>query len=341
MSSIQKIVIVGFGVAGRLHGRILGQMGSRCTVSAIVDSSPLQRQQAAGEFPSARVCERIPEALDGPDTPRIIDLCVPSCCYLSLAEAALRTAKNSALFVEKPLGWNREQAEAFCCLTHNASVSYLDTYSSSRGIVKLRKLIADQPERLMTIDILFSKDRREDSMRKRGYHGLQAPDAWLIEGPHMVSIALTLAGAVSRVRSAKHLDMPLPGMAPVRKHGGGSAELVHECGTVTRLETRLFSPINRRSVRITVTDGTIYTLELPASKASFQQTTLSTLLPNGEYSIETFEDRPMHQCLNEALDTIPNASSMRHGMQVSSVLQSIVDVSRCSNMNHHQCARNP
>ncbi len=340
MNALRQIIIVGFGVAGRLHGRILREMSSLCAVSAIVDSSPLQRQKAAGEFPSAKICQEIAEALDEPDARRIIDFCVPSCKYHSLAKASQLIAGDHTLFVEKPLGWNQQQAEDFFLLTKNTRVSYLDTYSCSKGIQKLHELVSSQQERLMTIEVLFSKDRRSDSMQQRGYHGLQAPNAWLIEGPHLVSIALTLAGTVTGVRQAELRDMPLAAMPPVRGHGGGSAMLVHQCGAITRLETHLFSAINRRTVRVALTDGTLYTLELPASNATLQQTTLSMLLPNGKHATETFEDQPMKQCLHQALDNCVNPSSMQHGMQVSRILQAIIDASSCNeSIYHHQCAQ--
>jgi len=339
MSDLRQIIIVGFGVAGRLHGRILREMSSLCAVSAIVDSSPLQRQKAAGEFPSAKICKEIAEALDGPDARRIIDLCVPSCNHLSLAKASQLIARDHTLFVEKPLGWNQQQAEDFFLLTKDARVSYLDTYSCSKGIQKLHALVSSQRARLMTIEVLFSKDRRNDSLQQRGYHDLQAPNAWLIEGPHLVSIALTLAGTVTGVRQAELRDMPLAGMPPIRGHGGGNAMLVHQCGAITRLETHLFSAINRRTVRVTMTDGTLYTLELPVSNATLQQATFSTLLPNGKYARETFEDQPMQQCLHQALDNCANPSSMQHGMQVSRILQSIINASSRKESLYHQCAQ--
>ncbi|RNA64912.1 hypothetical protein CR163_006530 [Prosthecochloris sp. ZM_2] len=324
-----NIVLAGFGVAGQLHASFFRTMRDRCRIAAIVDPVPLRRRQAAALYPGAMICRNIDEALTSCKGHVVIDLCVPSCLYTTLLERALNIRIPQEVLIEKPLGWTPHEAERLLSLCDNPEVRYLDTYSCSTGISRLKTFLEKNPAPVSGLRVVFTKDRRHDSLQQRGFADGNAPEAWLIEGPHLASIALALGGPIQSLRHAESFDMPFRDHAPLVAHGGGRAVLRHRNGIVTTLETHLFSPLNRRSVEVRLADRTACRLELPPSGATALCSTLTVEKDGRTILTETLPDSPMEACLRKALCSHdPRRLDPRRGLLVSQTLHEIMEVCR-------------
>lgn len=81
------------------------------------------------------------------------------------------------------------------------------------------------------------------------------PTAFDVEIPHSLGVALDLAGP-AEVVAARHTDMHLPGRR-LPGMGGAELDLHHFGGTSTSIRSDLTSPVQRRSVELTFTDGRV------------------------------------------------------------------------------------
>ena len=97
-----RVVIVGFGHAGRIHRRAYDSLAEICCVSAVVESNPDRRGEIEASLPGVNVYQELGEALEELGGDIIIDFCVPAKINLELVETALGFGVRKFL-IEKPL----------------------------------------------------------------------------------------------------------------------------------------------------------------------------------------------------------------------------------------------
>jgi predicted dehydrogenase/SAM-dependent methyltransferase len=326
--SDQNVVIVGFGHAGRIHRRAYDALADICRVSAVVEPNMDRRGEIEASLPGVNIYQDLGEALKELDGDIIIDFCVPAKINLELVETALSFGIRKFL-IEKPLGWDVASTNALVSRLQNCEVVYLDTYFASRGVQELLKRIDDQGSAPTRVDVLFHKNRVPDSLSNRGFIDDAVPSAWMIEGPHMISIARQIAGEIAQVSDASTFDMQIGRRRVLPEHGGGHASLEHENGTVTHLDLSLCSDRNERRIEVQFQNDIRMIVYLPPSKTTEQYSVLEVLYPSGERDVVRLEDRPMENCVQNAIKHMAGeeaaVSSLFDGLAVCAIVEGMTD----------------
>jgi predicted dehydrogenase/SAM-dependent methyltransferase len=323
-----KVVIVGFGHAGQIHRRAYAGLSDFCSVSAVVEPDPRRREEIEAALPGVNIYPDLGSALSELGGDVIIDFCVPAKINLELVETALEFGADKFL-LEKPLGWDVASTKALVSRLHDCEVVYLDTYLASSGVQELLKRIGEQGSAPKRIDVLFHKNRISDSLSNRGFVHGAVPSAWMIEGPHMLSIAGQLAGKIGQVATASTFDMKVDGGPVLKEHGGGHAVLEHVNGAVTHLDLSLCSKSNERRIGVQLHNDVRMTVELPPSKTSQQYSVLRISQSSGEREVIRLEDRPMEYCVQNAIrhlagEDVP-VSSLADGLAFCAVVEGMTD----------------
>ena len=324
-------VIVGYGRAGFIHGKVYDRLKDVCVLSAVVDPDPEKRDEATANLPGMAVYPSLPEALTelGPDI--ILDFCVPAKINLDLVNTALRLGVRKFM-IEKPLGWDVANTQKLVQILNGCDVAYLDTYAASSGLRSLLKRVREEGSDVRTVDIRFHKNRISDSLSRRGFMQDAVPSAWMIEGPHMLSIARQIAGDVERVLSADTFDMNIGPGHVLSDHGGGRAVLAHQGNVVTHLDLSLCSAENQRTVEVCLNNDVRLVLELPPSKQAEQYSTLEVQYPSGRCGREQFPDRPMEHCVFNAVRRFAGearvVSPLVDGLDVCTMIEKMTEKQR-------------
>lgn len=299
----EAVVIVGCGRAAEIHARAYRHLGSMCRVVGVVDPRSAARDRLTSLAPGARSFPSVEEALQALGPNIVADICVPSPANPDVVQVAAAHGVRRFM-VEKPLAWSHGEAIVLERLLEGREALYMDTYSSSNGVDALARRLAELDEHggtARSLRIRFTKDRRADTACRRGFAGDRVPSGWLLEGPHMVSIAVTLAGPVVSVTDVTSTDMTLPSGRALTGHGGGTATLVHASGVQTKLDLDLCTGRAIRDVRVELHDGSILSMELPASGDSRHVSRLVERDREGHQTTRTFADRPLEQCVHDAM----------------------------------------
>lgn len=329
METLLKIVIVGYGFAGQIHAKTYRKLAASCYLAGIVECRQDRHPVIKKQHPGINIYETLELALANIGSDVIVDLCVPAPQHIELAKIAV-TSGVTRIMLEKPLGWSYRMAVSLSEVLRGTDSIYLDTYLSSRGLSQLKSWVLREKSGIDKVCINFSKNRIEDSFNGRGFDNTTPPDAWHIEGPHMVTIALEIAGEISAIEEASLHDMTYNNKT-ISNHGGGYASIIHRGGTHTILSMDLRSRENFRIVEVFLKNKISFRLRLPKSKAS----TLSSHIERIEHGtvIEscTIEDYPMEQCISHGIDHFltnsSNPISISHGIKISTILQTLTDVS--------------
>ena len=326
-----EVIIVGYGHAGRIHRRAYESLGDLGRVAAVVEPDRARHAEIGQALPGVPVFGGLDDALQAAGHDVIVDFCVPAKSNLELVETALRHGVHKFL-IEKPLGWDVDSSHRMVARLGHCEVVYLDTYAASNGVQQLLERIGARASAPRRVDVLFHKDRVPDSRVQRGFAHDAVPSAWMIEGPHMLSIARQIAGEIAHVASASTFDMPLGSEEILRDHGGGLALLEHESGAVTHLELNLCSSRNARRVEVVLEDGTRMSVELPPSKSATQVSTLEIQLPGGGREVLQVDDRPMENCVRNAIRHLAGekvrVSSMADGLAVCNIVERMTERTR-------------
>jgi predicted dehydrogenase/SAM-dependent methyltransferase len=325
---IQNVVIVGFGRAGRIHRRAYDALAEICRVSAVVEPNPDRRAEIEASLPGVDIYQELGEALKELGGDIIIDFCVPAKINLELVETALSFSIRKFL-IEKPLGWDVASTNALVSRLQNCEAVYLDTYAASRGVQELLKRMDDLGSAPERVDVLFHKNRISDSLSNRGFIHDAVPSAWMIEGPHMLSISRQIAGEITQISDASTFDMQTGSGQVLPEHGGGHALLEHENGAVTHLDLSLCSSRNERRIEVQLRNKIRMAVDLPPSKTTQQCSVLEVLYPSGERDVVRFEDRPMEQCVQNAIRHLAGekvaVSSLSDGLAVCSIVEGMTE----------------
>jgi predicted dehydrogenase len=103
---MQRVVLVGCGFMGKMHGTVYGQLANAELVAA-VDKSP-DRLAAYSEQFGCHGYTSLDEALAGGPCD-VVDVCLPTDLHHSFVLQAAKAGKN--VFCEKPMARTQEQAE--------------------------------------------------------------------------------------------------------------------------------------------------------------------------------------------------------------------------------------
>ena len=327
-SSTHNVVIVGFGHAGSIHQKAYAGLGSLCTVSAVVEPNSNRYGEIQASLPGAKIYQELSDALQELDSNVIIDFCVPAKINLELVETALSYGIRKFL-IEKPLGWDVASSEKMAAMLSCCEVVYLDTYVASIGVQQLLKKIEEQNSAPKRVDVIFHKNRVQDSLSKRGFVHDAIPNVWMIEGPHMLSISRQIAGEIERVSGASMFDMETGSDQKLPEHGGGYALLENTQGSLTHLELNMCSDRNERRIEVLLSNDVHLTLNLPPSKSREQYSALEVLNPAGATDVYRFEDRPMEYCVQNAIRHLDGdevaVSRLSDGLEICSIVERMTE----------------
>jgi len=323
-----QVVIVGFGHAGKIHHRALQSLADICTVCAVVEPNPAVTTELLESAAGMKVFRDLEEALQVLGGDVIIDFCVPAKVNLSLVETALTFGVRRFL-IEKPLGWDVASTVALVSRLEQCDVVYLDTYASSTGLQQLLNVIAEQDSNPVRVDVRFHKNRLLDSISDRGFVHGAVPNAWMIEGPHMLSICRQIAGEITQITQATTFDMRTGVGGVLPEHGGGQARLEHENGTVTCLDLDMCSEQNERRVEVELQNSVGIALTLPRSKTTEQQSTVEVSYPDDRWDAVQIADRPMEYCVQNAIYHFAGedvtVSSLSDGLAVCEIVEQMTE----------------
>ncbi|KUN91444.1 ABC transporter ATP-binding protein [Streptomyces caeruleatus] len=150
------VCVVGHGAAGRLHLRLLGNLGFALSV---VDPS------AVAPPPGVPAFDRIHAAVRH----RAVDIwsvCSPTATHVDTVAAILETDPKARLLVEKPLcrTWEIPRITALLASHPEARLVTMDQYRHTTSMALLRSMLRElAPQHpLRAVRVGFGKDRRDD-----------------------------------------------------------------------------------------------------------------------------------------------------------------------------------
>lgn len=273
-----KVGIIGFGKMGMLHGALLCGSG-QAEITAICDKSVVMRLGFKRVYKKARVYKDAEKMLNK-EKLDIVVVTTPTFNHEQSVRLALQ--KGCAVFCEKPLAINTEQAKHICGIVSQRGIpvqigfcnrfapSFLKCYELLRQNVigKVSHVHAE----------MFIGDVFEEHTGWRYKKELSGGGALMDFGIHMVDLLIHYFGKVKRVNAhskqlySKYVEDEL------------SAQIVFESDIVCNFETSWSKEEYRKSyskMTITGTEGTIVATDQ----------TLDIYLPSGDKTEEyTYPD---------------------------------------------------
>lgn len=335
MEKLLDVVVVGYGVAGHVHANTYRNLTGTCRLAGIVELCRERHPAIEKQFSDVSIFESLEQALTGIDGDVVVDLCVPAPQNIALVEQAIAFGVRK-IMLEKPLGWSLPMAITLADILRDSEAIYLDTYQFSLGVKQLQSWIVREKSEIDRVHIKFNKNRITDSFNCRGFDDNTAPDAWHIEGPHMVTIAMKIAGKITAIEDACFYDMKHNDRI-LANHGGASATVKHSNGVSTFLSTDLCSDENERLVEVFLKNQVCLRLSLPASKMTQLVSQIEKIDHGCIVDTYTVEDRPMEQCVTHSIDYFltknNHAQMIGHGVVISEILQKLTEAS-----NHKSCS---
>ncbi|MER6912633.1 Gfo/Idh/MocA family oxidoreductase [Streptomyces sp. NPDC000594] len=174
--------LIGFGVAARIHGRILRGLGVR--VVAVLEASPDRRAaaRARGLRPVTAYAEA--HALD----PDFWDVCTPTRCHVEVLERIHAVAPRADIVVEKPVCAPSDAARLRrLLLRHRGRIVVNENYASSAVTATVRERVAALGLRHTRTVVEMTKHRGADVRAGRQID--RELGAFGYEGPHLVTVA--------------------------------------------------------------------------------------------------------------------------------------------------------
>lgn len=329
MAGYLQVVLVGMGQAGHIHAKTYKTLPD-CRLIALVDTSLHRRTLAEKGFAGIKIFESLEHALGETGGDVVVDLCVPAPQNIALCQTAIRHGVQR-LMLEKPIGWQLSEAVELGEILYGRSALYLDTYRFSNGIEMLQQEVKREGSPVKHIHIRFLKDRKKDSAIARGFHDQTHPDAWHIEGPHMITIAEQIAGDIVAIEDAHLYDMHADGKT-LPHHGGGDSIIRHRGGALTMMVVDLGSKSNERVVEVFLENGVLFQLLLPCSKSSEHVSRLEKRTDGRVEASFAIEDRPMEQCVSACIEHFRSRNgeipTIARGIAINDILQKICAMAR-------------
>jgi len=324
-----NIIVVGYGLAGRVHAKTHRNLTGSCRLAGIVERSMQYHSVIEKQNPGVEVYESLEQALDEIKGNIVLDLCVPAPQNIDLIKTAVAYGVQQ-MMLEKPLAWSLPLSMTVADLLRGCDAVYLDTYQFSFGVEQLLAWIIREQAEIDNIHIRFTKNRVKESFKGRGFENDTPPDAWHIEGPHMVTIAMKLAGDILAIDEASLQDMVYNGTV-LANHGSGKAVVRHANDVRTTLFTDLCSDENVRLVEVNLKNQVCLRLQLPASKSTRLVSRIDKIDRGNLVDSIIIEDHPMEQCVSNSLDYFItrniHARSIDHGVRVNHILHELTETS--------------
>jgi predicted dehydrogenase len=321
------IYIVGYGRAGKIHAQAYKKLADRCKIIAVIEPEKKLHSIIIQDLGDVIIYNSIDEIGKKFQENVVFDFCVPAPLYIELSKKA-QQLNVKKMFFEKPISWSFVGAKNLVNQLDLVDTHYLDSYRYSKGIIELKNLIREQNVQIEKIDIKFYKNRILDSLNQRGFHGGQAANAWYIEGPHMISIALFLNNDIKEIESVKQYEMQC-GNYVHETHGGAKANILHTNDSKTFLNMNLVSDKNIRTVDVYLKNNISFHLSLPISKSVDFVSTLETYENNNflkSYTIE--DDRPMElsviNSVNSLFEKKCNIYNVADGLKINGILNDLI-----------------
>ncbi|MGV9418107.1 Gfo/Idh/MocA family oxidoreductase [Streptomyces sp. NPDC003674] len=188
MNDLPRVCVVGYGVAGRLHHRLLEAAGLRvCTVDPALTGVPVGAH-------SRRPIEHSPAVRDMPGPVNLWSLCTPTQVHTDVLAEVLERDPRASVIMEKPACRAQDVPRLLALLERypEARVIVMNQYRHAHALRLLddlrRQHMPDQP--VTAVRVAFSKDRRADMAAGRFIdrdHGVFG-----YEWPHMLAVASRL-----------------------------------------------------------------------------------------------------------------------------------------------------
>lgn len=330
MEDLLDVIVIGYGLAGRIHAKTHQSLTGSCRLACVVECSPELHPVIQQQLAGVEIYDSLEQALARKNIDNVVvDLCVPAPQNIALATTAVNFGVKR-IMLEKPLGWSLPMAMTLAELLNDKEAVYLDTYQFSLGVEQLKCWIVREQSGIDRINIKFNKNRTAESFNGRGFDKDTPPDAWHIEGPHMVTIAMKLAGEILTIEEACLHDMAHNGDIHLG-HGGAKAVVKHHNGVLTSLVTDLCSDENERLVEVLLKNGSCLRLSLPASKSTRLLSCLEKIDLGSIVDSLVIEDRPMEQCVSNSIDYFltknRHAQLIDHGVRINQILQKLTEAS--------------
>lgn len=329
MENLLNVVVVGYGMAGRIHAKTHRNLIGSCRLAGIVERRRDYHSIIEKQFTGVDVYESLEQALSNIKDNVVVDLCVPAPQNIALAESAVAYGVQR-IMLEKPIGWSLPMAMKLADILRDQEALYLDTYQFSLGVEQLKNLITHEHSEIDRVNITFNKNRVMESLNGRGFDENIPPNAWHIEGPHMVSIAIKVAGEILAIEEACLEDMTHNGQRLV-DHGAAKAILRQSNGVRTLLSMDLCSDENVRHVEVYLKNQICLKLMLPPSKSTRLVSSIDKIEDGKVVDSYIVEDRPMEQCVSQSLDYFLTknvyARTIDHGVQINQILQKLTEES--------------
>jgi len=329
VGNLLNVIVVGYGMAGRIHAKTHRNLVGSCRLEGIVECCSEYYPDIEKQLPGVGIFESLEQALTQIKGEVVVDLCVPAPQNIELVRSAVAFGVQR-IMLEKPIGWSLPMAITLAEILHDSEALYLDTYRFSLGVEQLRNWVIREQSEIERVQIKFNKNRIKESFSGRGFDKDVPPDAWHIEGPHMVSIAMMLAGEIIAIEEAKLNDM-VDNNEMLPAHGSASAKVKHFNGVHTFLSTDLCSNENERFVEVFLKNEVCLKLQLPVSKSTRLISRVEKIKDGQIVDSFVIEDRPMEQCVSHSLDYFltknTQAQMIDHGVRINQILQSLVDAS--------------
>ena len=129
-----RLGIIGYGIMGeRLLRAAMAHDPARVGVAAVFDPSPAAQARLAADFPGIRVAGSTDALIEASDC---VYIASPPASHLKLARAALAAGK--AVFCEKPLATDLDDARAFAREAADARFAVNFPFASSFAVAQLR-----------------------------------------------------------------------------------------------------------------------------------------------------------------------------------------------------------
>jgi len=334
-----EVILVGYGRAGSIHAKAHTGLSKSCRLVGIVDNYQERHDVVEKEHADTGIFETIEQAISCVGNDVVVDLCVPASQYFALVESSIHLGVNRFI-LEKPLGWSFSMSTALNELLLGVDAIYLDTYQFSTGVKMLFDWASQQSGCIQKMHIKFNKNRLSDSSVGRGFDQDVYPDAWHIEGPHMVSISLKIAGDISVIEESSLQDMEND-FSLFPNHGGAQAIVRHESGVKTFFSMDLCSLVSERTVEISMDNGIVLKLKLPSSRATQQMSHIHKVVTGEITESISIEDRPMEQAVCHSINYFllleKNVPKIGYGLKISSILQELVTRSLSNQELSYNC----
>jgi len=229
-----NIILLGCGYAGNLHLKCYQKLQDIMELNIVgavdIDQKKLKKFQTAynksfnnkKEPLYANNLNEISKHLDISDC--VIDICTPNDThYLCAKEACNLGAKK--IIIEKPLSSSISDMKKIEKL--DAIIAVAENYIYSKTTKHIKELLDNNGFKPLFIRTEFSKDRRTDSLNKRGCINGKHPHVFTVEIPHQLAVVSYLFGAPSKIYGAWVKDM-LVADQKFYEHGEGAIYLAHE-----------------------------------------------------------------------------------------------------------------